>query len=236
MSEIPATCSGRRRVASRRYPASRSEPTAPTALGAVAGGTRSCRRGAAEELLLGLGTPAPLLQRGLEVLAENNGVACVNYEVTFVSQLRNEQELPVAAERQREFDEAAGLFRRAIEIDATFVDAYSNLATVFKLRGQPVEAIAQYRAILQMFPRSPSAHYDLGIMLAQQNELDEAIDHFQQAIEEVPDFAEAHGYLATALQMQGNLDDAIRHYQEALRIAPGTPEMERRLQAALAER
>ena len=50
------------------------------------------------------------------------------------------------------------------------------------------------------------------------------------------DFAEAHGYLATALQMQGNLDDAIRHYQEALRIAPGTPEMERRLQAALAER
>ena len=51
-----------------------------------------------------------------------------------------------------------------------------------------------------------------------------------------PDFAEAHGYLATALQMQGNLDDAIRHYQEALRIAPGTPEMERRLQAALAER
>ena len=73
-------------------------------------------------------------------------------------------------------------------------------------------------------------------MLAQQNELDEAIDHFQQAIQEVPDFAEAHGYLATALQMQGNLDDAIRHYQEALRIAPGTPEMERRLQAALAER
>lgn len=147
-----------------------------------------------------------------------------------------QNDLGMALAEQEALDEAAARFRRAIEIDATFVDAYSNLATVFKLRGQPVEAIAQYRAILQMFPRSPSAHYDLGIMLAQQNELDEAIDHFQQAIEEVPDFAEAHGYLATALQMQGNLDDAIRHYQEALRIAPGTPEMERRLQAALAER
>ena len=137
---------------------------------------------------------------------------------------------------QGNLDEATLHFRRAIEIDPTFIDAYNNLATVFQLRDDLTEAIAQYRAILRIDPSLPEAHNDLGITLAQQNELDEAIDHFRQAIQVAPEFAEAHGNLGTALQLQGNLDEAIRHYQEAARLAPENPEMERRLQAALAER
>ncbi len=147
-----------------------------------------------------------------------------------------QNDLGMALGDQQALDEATALFRRAIEIDRTFTDAYSNLAMVFQLQGQPAEAIAQYRAILEIAPGLASAHFDLGNMLVQQNELDDAVDHFRQAIAIAPDFAQGHFNLATALQIQGNLDDAIRHYREAARIAPGTPEIESRLQAALAER
>ena len=71
----------------------------------------------------------------LRAVAENNGVVCVNYEVTFVSQLRNEQELPIATERQREFDEAMrsredepdALASVEAEIDARYKDRIDSL-------------------------------------------------------------------------------------------------------------
>ncbi|TDI25397.1 MAG: tetratricopeptide repeat protein [Acidobacteria bacterium] len=145
-------------------------------------------------------------------------------------------DLGMALGAQDALDDAIVQFRRATELDPTFIDGYNNLALLFRLRGAPADAIAQYREILKIAPNDPTAHNDLGIALAQQNQPDDAVDHFRQALQSAPDYADAHGNLATVLQLQGKLDDAIRHYREAARIASGNTELERRLQAALAER
>ena len=145
-------------------------------------------------------------------------------------------DLGMALGARQALDEAAEHFRRATELDPTFIEAYNNLATTLQLRGEPAEAIEQYRAILQIDPNFPLAHNDLGIALAQQDQLEEAVGHFRQAIQIAPEYADAHANLAMVAEMQGDLDEAVRHYQEAARLAPQNPEMESRLQAALAER
>jgi len=71
----------------------------------------------------------------LRAVAVNNGVACVNYEVTFVSQLRNEQEAPISRRREEEFDEATrahdddpdAVNRVREEIDARYKEVVAKL-------------------------------------------------------------------------------------------------------------
>ena len=71
----------------------------------------------------------------LRAVAANNGVVCVNYEVTFVSQLRNEQETPLNSKREKEFDEATrdrgddadAVSRVTEEIDLRYKDIVAKL-------------------------------------------------------------------------------------------------------------
>jgi tetratricopeptide (TPR) repeat protein len=144
-------------------------------------------------------------------------------------------DLGMALGSQQALDEAILHFRRATELDPTFAEAQNNLAMALQVQGDPAAAIARYREVLSIAPDSPAAHNDLGIALAQLNQLEEATERFREAVRLDPEYADAHGNLATVLQMQGDLDEAIRHFQEAERIAPGNPELESRLQAALAE-
>ena len=66
------------------------------------------------------------------------------------------------------------------------------------------EAIAEFRAALQLDPRSVEAHNNLGIALGSQG-LEAAIDQFQQALVVQPDFVDAQHNLAIALKVKGQV-------------------------------
>ena len=87
-------------------------------------------------------------------------------------------------------------------------------------QGKLDEAIAEYRAAIELNPKYAYAHTNLGNALYRQGKLDEAIACFRQAIEIEPKLATAHSNMGVALFAQGKLSEAIACYRQVIDINP----------------
>lgn len=129
---------------------------------------------------------------------------------------------------------AVDTYRRAIELQPHFPDAYCNLANALKEQGKvfsvvivctimrcfPVkvsDAEDCYNTALCLCPNHADSLNNLANIKREQGKIDEAMSLYRKALEVLPDFAAAHSNLASILQMQGRLEDALLHYKEAIR-------------------
>jgi tetratricopeptide (TPR) repeat protein len=119
---------------------------------------------------------------------------------------------------QGKFEQAIPCFRRALEIDASYIEAHNDLGTVFLVLGKLDEAIACFSRATGIEPKYVDAQCNLGSALLSQGKLDEAVACFRRALEINPDFAAAHYNLGTVLQAQGKLEDAVAAYREAIAL------------------
>ena len=126
-------------------------------------------------------------------------------------------------------------YRRALELDPAFADAYCNLGTVFFEQGRFVEAEASYRRALGLKPEFAEGHFNLGNTLREQNRLAEAEGCFREALSIRPDYVEVHNSLGVVLREQGKLDAAIATYRQALIIKPDYADVYVNLGSALSE-
>lgn len=60
------------------------------------------------------------------------------------------------------FEDAAALIRRFIEVDRDFPDAHNNLGVALQGLERPSEAMRHYETAIELAPRRPEAHYNLG--------------------------------------------------------------------------
>ena len=138
--------------------------------------------------------------------------------------------LGVALKELAQLDEAVASFRRALDIDPALVEARHNLnASIDDLlnkghilldSGQPGEAAAQYRRVLEIKSDHPEAHAALGVALNELGQLDSAVESYRRALILAPGFAGAHGNLGITLQALGQLEEAAAHYRRAIEINP----------------
>ena len=96
---------------------------------------------------------------------------------------------------QGTLEEAVACYRRALELQPNFADAYYNLGIALHSQGKPDEAIACYRQALRFKPDFVAAHNNLGNALETQGKPDEAAACFRRALELNPDFVAARDNL-----------------------------------------
>jgi len=82
------------------------------------------------------------------------------------------------------------------------------------------EAIAEYRATLEISPTNVGAHYKLGKALLQQGRIEEAVIQLSEVLRLKPGDAETHNDLGYVLAQEGKAEESLTHYREALRIHP----------------
>ena len=81
-------------------------------------------------------------------------------------------------------------------------------------------AAAQHlRRAIELNPRRPEAHYNLGLALVDAAP-EEAFVSLGEAIALRPNFTDAWYYRGRALQLLGRLDEAEAHYRRALEVEP----------------
>jgi tetratricopeptide (TPR) repeat protein len=97
--------------------------------------------------------------------------------------------------------------------------AHFNLADILVKQGRLDDAVAEYRADLQLLPTSEEGLGNLANVLLMQGHTAEAITEYQQLLQIDPDSPEAHGNLSTALLSQGQIDQAIAHAQQAVALS-----------------
>jgi tetratricopeptide (TPR) repeat protein len=126
-------------------------------------------------------------------------------------------------EEERGFERAEAAYRRAIELDPSLANAFTNLGNLMYRAGRGQEAESFYLRALQVDPDQPEAFYNLGFLLFDRGDAQAAVLNFRRALRSDPSFADAHFNLAMALSDLGQPDEARQHWQTYLRLDPDSP-------------
>ncbi|HLL99944.1 MAG TPA: tetratricopeptide repeat protein, partial [Pyrinomonadaceae bacterium] len=111
------------------------------------------------------------------------------------------------AEKNAEAAEAE--LKKAIEIDADYLPAYSAYATILAERNQTAEAVEQYKKVVERKP-SAAVYTLIGMLEEARGNRTEAENNYRRALEIAPETAIAANNLAWLLAANGgNLDEAL---------------------------
>jgi tetratricopeptide (TPR) repeat protein len=118
-------------------------------------------------------------------------------------------------------EEAVLAFQKALEIDANYAVAWSNLSDTLLRLGRLDEAIVAGQRAVAAQPDLAEGHSNLGNALRDTGRLEEAVDHFHRAMAINPAFPEVYNNLAYAYIEMHRWDDAIASCDRALALQPG---------------
>ena len=107
--------------------------------------------------------------------------------------------------------------------DGDSAEARFMLGTAHLQRGDPPEAVAEFRRALELNPKLPSVNTFLGKSLSQMSRPDEAAECFRRELALNPNDHDANLLLGMHLhKAEQRYDEALAHYQRALRVRPGS--------------
>jgi predicted CXXCH cytochrome family protein len=115
---------------------------------------------------------------------------------------------------------AIAQYRKAIELDPTFVQAYANLADLFRARGAESESEAVLRAGLARNPGAAALHYALGLSLTRQKRPAEAIKAFAEAVKLDPAQPRFAYVYAVVQNDSGRKTEALQTLEAAHKRSP----------------
>jgi tetratricopeptide (TPR) repeat protein len=118
------------------------------------------------------------------------------------------------------FGEKVKLYRRAIELNPSLLEAHYNLALTLEKLGQIPAAEAEYRETLRLRPAYSPASLNLGALLYGAKQYREAIDVYRQALSRDPGSEALQNNLAEAYRAAGDRDNARREFEAILHKDP----------------
>jgi superkiller protein 3 len=125
---------------------------------------------------------------------------------------------------QREISKAIQAYRKVIEIDPTYVEAYNNLGIIYQEIGDFNNALWAYQTSLGINPRYEKGLNNLGILLYLMERYEEAMEALQKSLAINSNHVESHINLGILFKKRGQMDQAIACYQKVLSINPGHAE------------
>ena len=127
--------------------------------------------------------------------------------------------------RKGEFEKAAGIYRRVLEIDPSRNDARRDLAMVLVEMGDTEGAKNLLLDVLKANPTDVASLVILGNHYARsESDADTAERFFRRAVELKPGDANAHNSLAGLLCEKGRNEEALAEFDKALEIRPDFPQ------------
>jgi Tfp pilus assembly protein PilF len=121
-------------------------------------------------------------------------------------------------------DEAEGLCRAILRVDANHVEALYLLGVVQSRLGRSKEALASYDRVLVIKPDYAQVLTNRGVALWDLKRFEEALASHDRALAIKPDFAEALTNRGLTLRDLERLEDALVSYDKALAIKPDLAE------------
>jgi tetratricopeptide (TPR) repeat protein len=120
---------------------------------------------------------------------------------------------------------AEAAYRRAVELDADFMPAYTALAEIYFGTQQPDRAIDQYKKITERRPDDFVAFRNIGLIEAGRGQHDAAAEYYRRVLTIRPDEPVAANNLAALYgeHGKGNAEEAMRLGQDVVRRFPNEP-------------
>lgn len=145
--------------------------------------------------------------------------------------LRLYERASVLDEDQSGWEDAAKLYRRALQLDPELDIAYTNLANILyrqsrasytaaARRVREKEAKALYHKALELNPAQSEANYNLGYIALCDGQPGASIGLFEKALNSDPAFADAHFNMGLAFEEMGWPERAKRQWERYLELEP----------------
>ena len=124
-----------------------------------------------------------------------------------------------------QWNDAQAAYQRALALPATttaaFLPALTGLGEMMLATRRAAAAVACFRRVLAIEPRSPVALHGLGAALALMEQFEPALACFQAVIAAAPAHADAHFAAGFCAAKRNRNREAIAHYEGAIRLKPG---------------
>ncbi|AIQ97964.1 tetratricopeptide repeat protein [Prochlorococcus sp. MIT 0801] len=124
------------------------------------------------------------------------------------------------------FKEAERYFRKAIELNPDFVDAYFNLGNLLKDLNRIKEAEVFTRKAIQINPNSAVYHYNLANILKELDDFDKAQDSYERAIRLNPMYADSYYSLGLTLLAKNEHDKALKYFSKCFDLLRGSQKLD----------
>ena len=120
-------------------------------------------------------------------------------------------------------EEAMELFKTALELDPTAVDALLHRANLYMLQQKPNEAKEDLELCLKLQPDHLLARLRLATVHMATEDLEGAKRHLDKAAEVDPDSSEVHSYRGELQFAQGDFAEAKAEFDRAIECDAGNP-------------
>jgi len=125
----------------------------------------------------------------------------------------------VAQTQVRHWRDSVSMYEHTLSVTEGNYMIHYNLGKFFQDQKRHEEAIAHYRAAIQIAPGFGLPHNNLALLLPP-SETEEIIEHLRAAARFSPGNPEIQNNLANALSNQGLYDEADLHFRESIRLRP----------------
>jgi superkiller protein 3 len=126
--------------------------------------------------------------------------------------------------KQNQLEEAIAEFRRAVEVDPSYVAAHFNLAYAYERAQRFDEAIAQYKQALQLEPNNVFGLNNLGVLYTNKGQYEEAIRVLEQAAQIEPSNSTVPKNLENARKNKSILQEREARIAEARKQVTARPQ------------
>jgi len=128
------------------------------------------------------------------------------------------------AQQAKQLTEAAAAYRKAIQLDPSYFNAYFNLGVVSVEAGNLAAGLAAYETALAIQPDSPAARYNFAVALSKANYPVDAASEFEKMLATTPNDPNAvWAHFAAGNLYANQLRQTARareHYQKVLELNP----------------
>jgi len=124
------------------------------------------------------------------------------------------------AYKQNDFQTAANIFRRIIDLTPQDAGAWNMLGRSLLSLNELQAASDAFTNSIKFYPASPSAYNNLGLVYWRQHKYEDAATQFRKQIVVNPDDHYAHSNLGIMLRDQRKCSDAIPELQKGLILTP----------------
>ncbi len=124
----------------------------------------------------------------------------------------------VEAYKNQHYKDAQVFFMKAIELDPTYAEAYSNLGAIHSKFKNFAKAIELYKKAIELKPSYAGVYTNLGNALNKSYEYEEAVYYHNIAIKLAPNESNHYSNIASAYKNLGRFDRAIKFYKKAIEL------------------
>lgn len=124
--------------------------------------------------------------------------------------------------KNEDYNGAIKLYKKTLDEDPNFVEAYDNIAVCYRRLGDFKNAKANYMKSIELYPQGIMAHQNLGFIYGIEKKYDEAIAEYEEVQKIDPDEPEGYYGTISIYQNKGDYKSAVKAATKTLELYEAT--------------